>query len=204
MSQDTPLPQLKQPISSWDRGDWYRITALAIVILGVLIIFSYLIIAITVDKDSSESLTLFPIGDKTVHEGNLLKFSVATNNPDESTLSFSAENLPDGAYFDTETQTFSWTPTYAQADVYSDIHIEVSNGEEVCSEDITIVVVQPNDSTDVNRDGDIDVLDVVSIRERCGETGIIGWIPEDVNEDGIINVLDMIPIGQYSPKASNI
>ena len=204
MSQNTPLSQLKQPISSWNRGDWYRATALAIVILGALGMLSYLLIATTSDKDSSESLTLFPIGDKTVHEGNLLKFSVAASNSDESTLSFSAKNLPDGAYFDTETQAFSWTPTYAQADVYSDIHFEVSNGEEVCSEDITIVVVQPNDSTDVNQDGDIDVLDVVSIRERCGETGTVGWIPEDVNEDGTINVLDMILIGQYSPKASNI
>ena len=204
MSQNTPLSQLKQPISSWSRGDWYRTTALAIVILGALVMLSYLLVAITLDKDSSEPLTLFPIGEKSVNEGDLLQFTVKADNPSENTLIFSATNLPDGAYFDTETQSFSWVPTYAQEGNYPGIHFEVSDGEEILSEDIVIAVIQLNEPTDVNQDGDIDVLDVASIRERCGEIGSVGWIPEDVNEDGIINVLDMIPIGQYPSEESNI
>ena len=198
MSQNTLLYQIKQPIDNWSKGDWYRTIALLVVILGALATLSYLVFALILDDRSSESFYLSPVGDKSVHEGSLLEFTVATSNPDESTLSFSASNLPDGANFDTQTQTFSWVPTYAQAGNYTDIHFEISNGEEVYTEDIAIVVTQPNDPTDVNQDGDIDVLDVASIRERCGEIGSVGWIPEDVNHDGIINVLDMIPIGQYS------
>ena len=198
MSQNTLLYQIKQPIDNWSKDDWYRTIALLVVILGALATLSYLVFALILDDRSSESFYLSPVGDKSVHEGSLLEFTVATSNPDESTLSFSASNLPDGANFDTQTQTFSWVPTYAQAGNYTDIHFEISNGEEVYTEDIAIVVTQPNDPTDVNQDGDIDVLDVASIRERCGEIGSVGWIPEDVNHDGIINVLDMIPIGQYS------
>ena len=204
MSQNTLLYQIKQPIDNWSKDDWYRTIALVIVILGALAMLSYLLVAITLDENSSEPLALSPIGDKSVNEGNLLQFTIIADNPSENTLTFSAINLPDGAYFDTETQSFSWVPTYAQEGNYPGIHFEVSNGEEVFSEDITIAVIQPNESTDVNQDGDIDVLDVASIRERCGEIGSTGWIPEDVNEDGIVNVLDMIPIGQYSSEESNI
>ena len=198
MSQNTLLYQIKQPIDNWSKGDWYRTIALLVVILGALATLSHLLFALISDDRSSESFYLSPIGDKSVHEGSLLEFTVAASNPDESTLSFSASNLPDGANFDAQSQTFSWVPTYAQAGDYPGIHFKVSNGGEVYTEDIAIIVTQPNDPTDVNQDGDIDVLDVISIRQRCGDIGKSGWISEDVNHDGIINVLDMIPIGQYS------
>ena len=50
---------------------------------------------------------------------------------------------------------------------------------------------------DVNRDGTVNVLDMISISQHWGESGTPGWIPQDVNGDGVINALDMIIIGQH-------
>lgn len=49
---------------------------------------------------------------------------------------------------------------------------------------------------DVNSDGCVDVLDIILVGQRFGESGASCWIPEDVNCDGAINVLDAIVIGQ--------
>ena len=50
---------------------------------------------------------------------------------------------------------------------------------------------------DVNKDGAVNVLDMISISQHWGETGSPGWIAQDVNGDGVINSLDMIIIGQH-------
>ncbi len=50
---------------------------------------------------------------------------------------------------------------------------------------------------DVNRDGSVNVLDLVQVGLHFGESGIPGWIPEDVNRDGAINVLDLVAIGAH-------
>ncbi len=50
---------------------------------------------------------------------------------------------------------------------------------------------------DVNGDGHVNVLDLILVGQRLGDTGPPGWIPEDINEDGHIDVLDMILIGQH-------
>ncbi|MFC1894166.1 dockerin type I domain-containing protein [Chloroflexota bacterium] len=104
--------------------------------------------------------------------------------------------MPDGANFDADTQTFSWTPRYDQAGVYT-VHFEVSDGELADSEDIAITVVQLYEDWDVNGDGAANVLDMVLVGQHWGETGLTGWIREDANEDGTVNVLDMTVIGQH-------
>jgi outer membrane protein assembly factor BamB len=50
---------------------------------------------------------------------------------------------------------------------------------------------------DVNKDGQVNVLDMIGVGQKFGQTGTPGWIREDVNKDGEINVLDMILIGQH-------
>lgn len=50
---------------------------------------------------------------------------------------------------------------------------------------------------DVNCDGCIDVLDIILVGQRFGQTGPPCWIAEDVNCDGVISVLDIILIGQH-------
>jgi len=83
---------------------------------------------------------LEPIGDKTVNESELLEFTISATDPDGDTLSYSATNLPEGASFDPNTRTFSWTPSFEQEGIYHDVHFEVSDGELCDWENITIVV----------------------------------------------------------------
>jgi hypothetical protein len=140
---------------------------------------------------------LNPVGNRAVSEGNLLTFAISASDPDGDSLTYSASNLPPGASFDPGSRTFSWTPGYGQAGVYSNIHFEVSDGSLTDSEDITITVNQPREGCDVNSDGAVNVLDLIRVGQHWGEVGSPGWIPEDVNRDGTVNVLDSILIGQY-------
>jgi hypothetical protein len=132
---------------------------------------------------------------KVASVGKLLSFTISASDPDGDPLDYSADNLPDGASFDPDTQTFSWTPRYDQAGVYS-VTFEVSDGELTDSEDITITVLQLYEDWDVNGDGEANVLDMVLVGQCWGQTGLTGWIQEDTNEDGVIDVLDFIVIGQ--------
>ena len=50
---------------------------------------------------------------------------------------------------------------------------------------------------DTNKDGSVNVLDMIVVGQRFGETGDRGWIDQDATHDGKINVLDMILIGQH-------
>jgi hypothetical protein len=133
---------------------------------------------------------------KPASERKPLTFTIAATDADGDQLVYSASNLPDGASFDPDTRTFSWTPRYDQAGVYS-VRFEVSDGSLTDSEDITITVVQPSADWDVNGDGAANVLDLVLVGQRWGESGLTGWIREDANEDGTVDVLDMIVIGQH-------
>jgi hypothetical protein len=136
------------------------------------------------------------IGAKSSNEGDSLNFSISATDANGDELSYSASGLPDGASFDPATTTFSWTPRYDQAGVYT-VHFQVSDGQLTDSEDVTITVIQPYPDWDVNGDGATNVLDMVLVGQSWGETGLTGWILEDTNEDGVINVLDMIIIGQH-------
>jgi len=132
---------------------------------------------------------------KPVNERELIEFVLSAADADGDQLVYSASNLPDGASFDPETKTFSWTPRYDQAGIYT-IHFEVSDGVLTDEEDVTITVLQLHEDWDVNGDGAANILDMVLIGQHWSETGLTGWIPEDANEDGEINVLDIIIIGQ--------
>jgi len=136
------------------------------------------------------------IGNRSADEGELLTFTILANDADGDQLVYSASNLPEGASFDSDTRTFSWTPRYDQAGVHL-VHFEVSDGQLTDSEDITITVVQLSEDWDINGDDATDVLDMVLIGQHWDESGLTGWIREDTNEDGTINVLDMIVVGQH-------
>ena len=121
-------------------------------------------VEITVN-DMNRPPVLDPIGAKTVNEGDLLEFAITAADPDGDSLVYSASNLPAGASFNASTRIFSWYPVSGQAGIYSDVHFEVSDGESIDCENITITVkgglveirvvpenltVQPQDEFDVN------------------------------------------------------
>jgi hypothetical protein len=142
---------------------------------------------------------LNPIGNETVAEGSLLQFTISATDPDGDTMTYSASNLPSGASFNAGSRTFSWTPNSGQAGTYPNVHFEVTDGSLTDAEDISITVTvnQTYQDWDVNLDGNVDILDMISVGQHWDEVGAAGWIPEDVNNDGTVNILDMTIIGQH-------
>jgi hypothetical protein len=95
-------------------------------------------IKITVTNTNSAPI-LDAIGDKSLAEGSKLEFTVSAVDPDNDTLTYTAEGLPTGATFDSSTRTFSWTPGFEQAGSYS-VTFTISDGELTDSEAIKITV----------------------------------------------------------------
>ncbi|MDO8528058.1 MAG: putative Ig domain-containing protein [Deltaproteobacteria bacterium] len=87
---------------------------------------------------------LNPIGDKIIDEGQRLRFVLSAVDADDNPLTYFASHLPEGARFDPVDRVFDWTPSFEQADVYSDIHFGVSDGITTTGEDITITVQNVN------------------------------------------------------------
>ena len=79
------------------------------------------------------------IGNRTVDEGELLTFALAGSDPDKDDLVYLADDLPQGAGFDINTHTFTWTPDETQGGIYV-IRLEVSDGLDTHSENIAITV----------------------------------------------------------------
>ncbi len=64
------------------------------------------------------------IDDKTVDENQWLTFTVSAKDPDREDfgrLTISAENLPQGAIFNPDSNVFRWKPTYEQSGVYKNV-----------------------------------------------------------------------------------
>ena len=82
-------------------------------------------------------------------------------------------------------------PTYITFQVTDSINT-------TATQSLTIMVVYS--TWDVNEDGIVNVLDLISICQHWGQSGTPGWIPQDVNNDGVINSLDLIAISQHLTK----
>ncbi len=67
--------------------------------------------------------TLADVGDTTIREEQKLTFIIPEGQDpdveDKGRLKYRAENMPDGAVFNSTLRMFSWTPTYEQSGVYT-------------------------------------------------------------------------------------
>jgi len=54
------------------------------------------------------------------------------------------------------------------------------------------LVIEKGTLYDITGDGHVNILDLVILARRWGETGTPGWIHEDLNWDGTINIQDII------------
>jgi len=79
------------------------------------------------------------IGDKTVDEGKLLEFNLSAEDPNNDTLTYSASNLPPGAFFSPKKRLFSWLPNYDQQGEYT-ARFKVTDGFLEDVEEIKIIV----------------------------------------------------------------
>ena len=121
---------------------------------------------------------LDPVGNRTLAEGDLLTLQLAGQDNDGDALTYSAENLPGGAYFDARTGTLTWTPSLNQAGAYEDILVTVSDGLGTSSETVSITVTNINQSPRL--------VPVGKQYGREGATLIFSIVAVDYDEDPLV------------------
>ncbi|MCK5217704.1 MAG: PKD domain-containing protein, partial [Methanosarcinales archaeon] len=114
------------------------------------------------------------ITNRSVNEGSLLEFNLTATDPDGDDLAYDASNLPDGAVFDPEPRTFSWTPSFDQAATYPDVCFNVNDGDLTECECITIIVNNTNRQP---------VLDQIGNKIVC-EDSLLEFSITSVDPDG--------------------
>ncbi|MEZ5357585.1 MAG: tandem-95 repeat protein [Candidatus Zixiibacteriota bacterium] len=93
---------------------------------------------------TNQAPILDPIGAQTVAEGVNLNFTVTASDPDGTTPTLSAENMPANASFIDNgdgTGTFDFTPDFTQANAY-DVTFSADDGITHTSEVVTITVTE--------------------------------------------------------------
>lgn len=84
------------------------------------------------------------VDDYTVAENNLLTFDVGEgtdpDKQDKGNLTYSAENLPEGAVFDNILRKFSWTPGFDQSGLYT-VDFVVNDGAGGTARDASTITV---------------------------------------------------------------
>lgn len=84
-------------------------------------------------------LRIEPIGDKKVEAGQLIEFTVVAFTEEGTDIEYFAYNLPEGAEFDTTTNTFRWIPNSSQAGVHT-VTFKAKSGDYTASETVSITV----------------------------------------------------------------
>ncbi|MBM3327297.1 MAG: tandem-95 repeat protein, partial [Calditrichaeota bacterium] len=85
---------------------------------------------------------LAQIGNREVNEGAVLEFDLSADDPDGDQLSYSAENLPDGAFLNIN--RFAWTPNYSQSGEYQMTFRVTDNGSPNLSDEEVVIITVAN------------------------------------------------------------
>ena len=80
------------------------------------------------------------IANQVINEESPLSFTICATDPDEDPITLSASGLPAGATFNTNTGTFSWTPTEVQDGVYTVTFTATDDGSPNLSDSETITI----------------------------------------------------------------
>ena|GEM_PF-4215938 len=159
------------------------------------------------DETVSDGLVLAAIGDKEVGEEETLSFTVEATDSDGDILSFIRPfeveldtSAPGASFSVTESEaglirgSFTWTPASGQAGIYA-VRFEVSDGESIASEAITITVgdVECTNAIagDLNGDCKVDGRDFAFFgADWLGGSGFRGDISPP-GGDGVVDFADL-------------
>ncbi|HUJ71319.1 MAG TPA: putative Ig domain-containing protein [Verrucomicrobiae bacterium] len=135
----------------------------------------------SVNQVTDQPPVLAPVAAQSVVAGQVLSFTLSASDPDSSTLTYSANALPDGASLDPTTGAFTWTPSNTQTGVFS-VTFTVSDGLLTSSQAATITVflntvpitvqVNPSDGGTVSGGG----IYTVGSQAQIAATPNPGWV----------------------------
>lgn len=114
---------------------------------------------------------------QTVSEGALLSFEVEAEDPDGDALVYAAADLPSGAQFNSQTRTFSWTPSFGQSGNYT-VLFTASDGKTGGTDSASVVI----SVGDVNRPPRIDPVGDQTVAEGATLSfGVVASDPDAAN-----------------------
>ena len=125
---------------------------------GITTSFQSFQITVTSEIVAPQLGTLLP---RVVDEGDSLSFTVPASDADDDAITFTSDNLPDGATLDPTNGLFAWTPGYDQHGSYS-IDITATAAELSTTEQLQVTVL--------NVDGPISFLPVEQLTVYEGQT----------------------------------
>lgn len=129
----------------------------------------------------------------TADENTTITFTLKGQDPDkedQDKLSYRAENLPEGAVFDPQSATFTWTPTYDQSGTYQGITFIFQAG---ALSDTQLVDITVNH---VNRAPQMEAIADKSLNENDSLSFQIVVSDPDKEDDGKLTVTaDHLPVG---------
>jgi len=85
-----------------------------------------------------EIINVYLMSDESIRESKALAFEVNATYPDGTPLTYSINQLPDGATF--EDDTFTWNPWYDQAGIYDITFLPADQEQPQYSQTVTVVV----------------------------------------------------------------
>lgn len=137
---------------------------------------------------------LIPVPIQAGREKSAIQFFLSGNDADGDSLSYSAvTKLPDGAFFDTRTQQFRWTPGYEQAGEYK-VRFAVFDPQGA-SDTIDVTLKVDN----VNRSPSLKVSNHNAVLGKELKFNLIGSDP-DLNTTLTYSVTDLPEGATFNPK----
>ena len=108
-------------------------------------------VTITVtDAATNHAPVLTTMGTINITAGNTNSLPITATDVDNDTLSYSADQLPSGATFNTSTRTFSWTPGSNQLGSYVVIFEVEDDGTPTMSDEMAVVMNVTGGDSDSN------------------------------------------------------
>lgn len=123
---------------------------------------------------------------RTINEGEEFSYELIGNDSDGDVLIYRASNIPENASFDSNTNTFSWTPQNGQAGSYS-VNFTVSDGNLSATQTVTLLVIH------VNHAPTITLIGNQTINE--GQLLEFSIDAQDVDNDSLTFSVDSLPSG---------
>ena len=141
--------------------------------------------SITVDitvKHVNRPPVMAALKNFTVDENKLLRFKVSGSDPDKEDagkLKFTAENLPEGAKFYSDSLVFRWKPTYEQSGVYPNVRFIVTDPAGLSDTATTTITV-----VHVNRPPVLAAIPAQTVDENQPLTIILNGSDPDKEDQG--------------------
>ena len=143
-------------------------------------------------QQTSGTITFNPptIADQTFTVGTAVSLFLPVATGGTPPYRYTLSSLPNGLVFDASTRELRGTPTtLMNATPITYIAVDATGAFVFLTFNIEVIGHEP---LDVNRDGQVDVLDLVVVAFFYGERG--DRLPADVNADGIVNVQDFAAV----------